>query len=909
MGTKVYTSKSSVKVFGDNTEDVVQKAKNRAVLNFVTTGERYYNCWVREVFMAKGQLLSYYRYAETGQYYLGLPNFTLKGVSYDEVAVAAALSSSLGGGPYTVLGIKENTLDIEMYWQHELQSAPYYYQPFINQITHSGNTDWEVTSIYYYLDEVNPGLEEYRVAVSRTPRDAKFWIEGPLTRVEGETATYTIHSNSWMPRACSTSISIAYSGTLGAGRYTAPTNVVMTELTNKVTFDIDFPEDAVDDGTDTLIITLSGVVDTNSAFTAVAPHAPLSSVTTTVYDNDPLVLEINSQLVSEIGLATITIPVTLSDVTAAPFTVDVLAVDGTAVQPTDYGLPPDTLNFAGTAGETHNIVATWIGDVPDETEKTFTVTLSNCSDPAVELVSSATVVVTSSIRAQPAVVLGTEVLDEISLPGTYEGNDEYMQVRYHDNTHNENRWYWWLYRIADNTYPAAHATYSTETIDDMYPVGVIRRQKVFTNDNTATEAYKDTRMLMRRIRMKIDDITDNVAEQTGYEDVDDVFVNFAFSPDDTHPLISKLLFHHFHNIIVNLAVTSSNGEYRTYFEQQDANNETIWYDQEFTDDLPGTIPGGTGVGSCSHAITSVIDSYRTEYFGDNDMQVPIYQDWLNIYYQKTETTYSYIKLRDLRATSQISYAGKTRYKVNGLVERGGYWGVPDVDAPEHLTIPLSRALIENYFDYEEQMIIYQHIFRIDFYSIQIVRTQWYESGFFKALFTFVAIIVTIYTAGAGATLFTILQTLIINTLILKLVVYIAEETGNLKLAVLIGIIATIALGNAGFGSGFDIGTADALTTSVSKFSDIYSAAGEGIINDMEEEYADIQSEIARIEAETEELYDSGVTGEYYRNMIKSADAMIMQGRDIQYNFDAMLGGAYNRLVTDFHENMLQPGIV
>ncbi len=909
MGTKIYTSKSSVKVFGDNTEDVVQKARERSILNFVTSGDTLYNSWTREMFMTKGQLLSYYRFAENGAYYLGLPDFTLQGVNYDETAVAAALASSLGGGPYTVLGIKENTLDIEMYWEYALQAAPYYYQPFLNHITYNGNTDWEIVSIYYGYTITNPFLGGYIVEVSRTPRDAKFWIEGPFTQVEGETATYTIYSNSWMPRSCSTTINIAYSGTLGAGRYTAPTSVVMPELTKKVTFDIDFLEDAVDDGTDTLIITLSSVVDTNSAFTAVAPYAPLAAVATTVYDNDPLVLEINSQIVSEMDLMTITIPITLSSTAAAPFTVDVLAVDGTAVQPVDYGLPPETLNFTGTAGETHNVIATWNGDVPDETEKTFSVTLSNCSDPAIEVVPSATIVITASVKAQPAVVLGTEVFDEIELSGTYEGDDTYMQVRYHDNTHDEVRWYWWLYRIADNTYPSAHAVYSTKTIDDMYPVSVIRRQKSFTNANKDTEVYRDTRMIMKRIRMEIDDITDNVAEQDGYEDVDDVFVNFAFSPNDTHPLISKLLFHHFYNVIVNLAVVSNNGEYRTYFEQQDANNETTWYDHEFTDDLSGTIPDGTGVGSYSHSITSEISGYYTS--SDGETEVPIYQDWLHIYYQKTETTYSYIKLRDLKATSQISYAGYTRYKVNGLVERSGHWGEPSVDKPEYLTIPLSRMLIDNHLDYEDQMIVYQHLFRIDVYSLQIVKTEWYESGIFKGLFFFIAVVVTISSFGAGATLFSILQTVVVNILILKFVVFVAEVTGNAEFAVIVGIVASIVLGGAGFGSGFDIGTAEMLTSSVTKFSEIYTSASEGILNEMEDELSDIQQETQTLlnEIDKLDLRDSGITGEYYRNMLKSVDLTIVQGRDIQYNFDTMLGDAYNRLITDFHENMLQPGIV
>ncbi|MCJ7467901.1 MAG: carbohydrate binding domain-containing protein [Maribacter sp.] len=68
---------------------------------------------------------------------------------------------------------------------------------------------------------------------------------------------------------------------------------------------------------------------------------------------------------------------TLSGDVQGGFTVDYATADGTAVQPDDYTSTSGTLTFAGTDGESHDIVVPIVDDVLAESQENFVVNLSN----------------------------------------------------------------------------------------------------------------------------------------------------------------------------------------------------------------------------------------------------------------------------------------------------------------------------------------------------------------------------------------------------------------------------------------------------------------------------------------------------------------------------------------------------
>lgn len=67
------------------------------------------------------------------------------------------------------------------------------------------------------------------------------------------------------------------------------------------------------------------------------------------------------------------------------FTVDYATADGSAVQPGDYSSTSGTLTFAGTNGESYDIVVPIIDDVLDENGENFVVNLSNISNTTITI--------------------------------------------------------------------------------------------------------------------------------------------------------------------------------------------------------------------------------------------------------------------------------------------------------------------------------------------------------------------------------------------------------------------------------------------------------------------------------------------------------------------------------------------
>ena len=84
------------------------------------------------------------------------------------------------------------------------------------------------------------------------------------------------------------------------------------------------------------------------------------------------------------GTATFT--VLLTKAVAGGFTVDYATSDGTALAGSDYTATSGTLSFAGTAGETNTIVVSLVDDaLPEFSDETFNVDLSNSSNPSVTI--------------------------------------------------------------------------------------------------------------------------------------------------------------------------------------------------------------------------------------------------------------------------------------------------------------------------------------------------------------------------------------------------------------------------------------------------------------------------------------------------------------------------------------------
>ena len=107
----------------------------------------------------------------------------------------------------------------------------------------------------------------------------------------------------------------------------------------------------------------------------------------TIRNNDGATLSIAGVTVTEGNSGTVTADfvVTSTAAVSGGFTVDLQAVDGTAVAGSDFTATNGTLTFAGTAGETQTVSVVVLSDAMVERDETFEVLLSNVSNAGVML--------------------------------------------------------------------------------------------------------------------------------------------------------------------------------------------------------------------------------------------------------------------------------------------------------------------------------------------------------------------------------------------------------------------------------------------------------------------------------------------------------------------------------------------
>ncbi|WP_207429085.1 Calx-beta domain-containing protein [Pedobacter sp. SYSU D00535] len=176
-----------------------------------------------------------------------------------------------------------------------------------------------------------------------------------------------------------TKIDFGLSGTATALDYTAPltNSVTIPAGANSVSLTLPVIDDAILEGKETVVLTVSGVT---SPYALAVSNSPYSFDIT---DNDEATLRIVGETKTEgdAGNKVLNFTVTLNQKTEGKFTVDYLTSDGSAkVSDNDYIARSGTLSFEGDAGETRIIQVSLNGDKKIEANEDFNLTLRNLSN-------------------------------------------------------------------------------------------------------------------------------------------------------------------------------------------------------------------------------------------------------------------------------------------------------------------------------------------------------------------------------------------------------------------------------------------------------------------------------------------------------------------------------------------------
>lgn len=883
--TVVITNKTSVLLYGDETSDVVQDANTQAVIAMVKNGGSFFPWYMKYTRQTEAQVKSFYRFAERERNIYGLPDMDIKGTSVDQGAIDTALDTDIGV-PCTRLDSRVLYTPPEIYYKNLWQSTPYFYRPGVNKLTFTDSygvswDDWRWTSILYL-----PGTDEYEITIRRDTLVADFWIEGQDHVPEGETASYTVYSTRPVPVGETVDINLVYGGTAPGTDYTAVPTVTMLAGTSSIDFDIVTNGNVASDGSRTVSVTIDSIDNGLGVFEEVAIHAT-DSVETTITDDEGIILTMPSVIVEE-SAGSVTIPVTLHTATAGAFTVDFSTNNNTAIGGIDFDDAGGTLNFTGADQEVQNIViAIYTSDGDDDNED-FTVSLSNCSDGTVNI--SQTSKVTISDGTGDPLVRELTVYDTVTEAGFIPVRT--LIVEYHENTEPASDWYYWLYDVDSGVYPGISPELSLMSNLDMLPIGILRKDKVNVADTPTTDIYKATKRLMSNIFQDIDDVTDSIMQNPGIADVDDAFINFAVSPFTNVEIVSKVIYLGYYEIVVTHLVTSNTNEYSASFLEQDIQSAVVWTDHNYTAGISGTLASNQ---EYEHEIEEIPEIVVWNPDTEENEITQEAGSILHLRHQTGPGLYDEIKVYNLNGMASVEYNGYHKMALNRVNE-------------ESFTIPLSYFILSK-LDPIEQMKLYRYALRIDLYSIQIIELAWYETSAFLDLFQVVAIVVTIWTAGAAGGLWAIVQQLVINYLIIELVIYLAEVTGNAELAAIVGFAAMIALGGVGGVPPFDFASAEGIINASTAFADNlttgYNTLGENIQEEMREINKTAEERLEAIK-EAGEALESPITADFLV-ALQSVNTTVYPAIQAQFDYDILYN--YDRVVKDFYDMNLMIGVV
>ena len=885
----VQVSKISTKIYAQNVELASTKAIIKAViektkdLNF---SHSFFDHYWFQINSTKVSLTSFYRVA-THRYFDGIPSATIHGTSIDFTAVDSAVISEFGS--FAVVKSVTSDYPSELqHFQYELQVSPYFYKPATGTLTYTDTdtgltySNWAIGTIFY-----NAGNANFEITISRQANLAEFWITGNENVVEGNNATYTIHSTRPVPIGKSITINLIYGGSAPATDYTAVNSVVMPANTSTVDFTVPTVANALIDGNREFTVTLGAIDNTAGIFESVSSKVP-SMVSTLIHDDEVLSLLVSDNTVAE-GTPTVSIDVSIVNTPTAGFTVDYTTVPGTATAGADYVTTSGTLTFAGTVSEIQSFTVPIITDLVDDSGETFIIQLSNCSDPLVDITSQGIITITDSSAGYPATTtLMSKVLVQ---PNFVRSQSAIVEYYLSDIDPTGVDWKLWIYGVATNVYPNVDPISNTSTNFELFPIVVLRKNKV-SFPNYATTQQKDSmNALLKPLNLKLDDLVANIESNPDIALIKDAYLNVGVNPLDTGQAIAKLLWYLFYPIIVQSPVESNQQKFFLTVEESDIQNAVVWSAQSYSPSVVGNIGPAN---SYSHNIAN---------------------DILSVYHQIDTARYDVITISNLSSTAAINYQSHHEVAANKL---------GDTD----FTVPVSWYTL-NQLTPKEQMDVYDKIIRMDFYAIQITKIHWYETGGFLKLFQVVLIVVTVISAGtavaatsgaataaestATSTILAVAKQIAINYAISAVVSKIAKLTGNEILATIVGIVASISFApdGEGFKSLSNFTDAKKLLDLSTNFADNLSKAyvttateeTKGLIQDISEFNVAAK---ARLDEIHKAEYTPTLDAEFLA-FLRSVDTQSAPAIDGIYEYNALFD--YDRLVANYNDNLLKVGVI
>lgn len=336
---------------------------------------------------------------------------------------------------------------------------------------------------------------------------------------------------------------------------------------------------------------------------------------------------------------------------------------------------------------------------------------------------------------------------ELALPAHDETAD-YFHVRYQINGVTK----FWMYRVGSGTYPTLDAVFDDPPAESglFFPFIYFRYNKASEISNTASESYKDCRKMLRYLGMSYDAVAEGIDANPDIADVEQAFLTFAVPANSTNPVDRRYLFEFFS---AQYEATGSNFSSQTqanvtsmFADERDlVKNTIVIQDARFKMALSNggifkrRVAGSIGaVGSFDSGLTTVtVPITYTSWTVDDAGSAPSMTVNTPIdthFYRKQVNSAQYDEI--LVVNLKMVYYVYGEYRTTGD------------DTDDILLIPIDRSITDAY-SIPDREILYARSLHYVFNSMVVQKVKWYQTGFFQFLMIALAVVIVIYTQGAG----------------------------------------------------------------------------------------------------------------------------------------------------------------
>lgn len=318
-------------------------------------------------------------------------------------------------------------------------------------------------------------------------------------------------------------------------------------------------------------------------------------------------------------------------------------------------------------------------------------------------------------------------------------------------------------------------------------------RKLNKGDYHETEQYKTSRKLCRRLDLDYDNWVEEVHKQIGsLQYVKQILMTSALQLNMDHEdLTMEYIYEYFLEMYNKMPNNFASTDYKNlraeYVSGAAKVGQTIRiqdavYRQDMAfnaigyEDIVGNI-GEIGTITKSHAFKTVFSSQYSLFNFSSKMGIHYFRK------QITSTVYREIRVYGLTTTQYVE---------------GGYTTVAN-NNDANLLIPFDVALLDK-FNLQERNRLYAKSMLIMLHTVQVVKQKWYETGIFKVVMFIIAVIISIFTNGAGlslyAVLYAVVQAVIISVVISALAKLLVKVGVNVR--VVFAVLAVLAIIYGGY---------------------------------------------------------------------------------------------------------------